>query len=196
MPVLSLACHLPHNTPHIPSRCNNEQTPKQTKAINDSYIYINISCKCDTNRAGHFTLDAYASRPVACIIYVDYHTQGMYTWNRRHHDDVLKWKHFPRYWPFARGIHRLPVNSLHKDQWRGALMFSFICAWIIGWVNNREAGDLKHQRAHYDVIAMLILMARQLKFVFYVNSIPWNLASFRDGFSIKTIPSPLHRSVP
>ena len=22
------------------------------------------------------------------------------------HDDVIKWKHFPRYWPFARGIHR------------------------------------------------------------------------------------------
>ena len=66
MPVLSLACHLPHNTPHIPSRYNNEQTTKQTKAINNSYIYINISCKCDTNRAGHFTLDAYASRPVAC----------------------------------------------------------------------------------------------------------------------------------
>ena len=69
MPVLSLACHLPHNTPHIPSRYNNEQTTKQTKAINNSYIYINISCKCDTNRAGHFTLDAYASRPVACPIY-------------------------------------------------------------------------------------------------------------------------------
>ena len=67
MPVLSLACHLPHNTPHIPSRYNNEQTTKQTKAINNSYIYINISCKCDTNRAGHFTLDAYASRPVACL---------------------------------------------------------------------------------------------------------------------------------
>ena len=66
MPVLSLACHLPHNTPHIPSRYNNEQTTKQTKAIDNSYIYINISCKCDTNRAGHFTLDAYASRPVAC----------------------------------------------------------------------------------------------------------------------------------
>ena len=66
MPVLSLACHLSHNTPHIPSRYNNEQTTKQTKAINNSYIYINISCKCDTNRAGHFTLDAYASRPVAC----------------------------------------------------------------------------------------------------------------------------------
>ena len=68
MPVLSLDCHLPHNTPHIPSRYNNEQTTKQTKAINNSYIYIHILCKCDTNCAGHFTLDAYALRPVACII--------------------------------------------------------------------------------------------------------------------------------
>ena len=22
------------------------------------------------------------------------------------HDDVIKWRHFPRYWPFVRGIHR------------------------------------------------------------------------------------------
>ena len=29
----------------------------------------------------------------------------------------------------------------HKGQWRVALMFSLICAWINGWVNNREAGD-------------------------------------------------------
>ena len=42
----------------------------------------------------------------------------------------------------------------HKGQWRGALMFSLICAWINGWVNNREAGDLKHHRTHYDVIVM------------------------------------------
>ena len=41
------------------------------------------------------------------------------------HDDVIKWKHFPRNWPFVRGIHRFPVNSPHKDQWRGALMFFF-----------------------------------------------------------------------
>ena len=41
----------------------------------------------------------------------------------RIHDDVIKWKHFPRYWPFARGIHRSPVNSPHKGQWRGALVF-------------------------------------------------------------------------
>ena len=53
------------------------------------------------------------------------------------HEDVIKWKHFPRYWPFVRGIHRSPVNSPHKGQWRGALMFTLICARINGWVNNR-----------------------------------------------------------
>ena len=70
------------------------------------------------------------------------------------HDDVIKWKHFPRYWPFVRGIHRPPVNSQHKGQWPGAFMFSLICAWINRWVNNREAGDLRRYRAHYDVIVM------------------------------------------
>ena len=35
-----------------------------------------------------------------------------------------------------------PVNSPHKGQWRGALMFSLICVCINNWVNNREAGDL------------------------------------------------------
>ena len=30
------------------------------------------------------------------------------------HDDVIRWKHFPRNWPFVRGIHRGPVNSPHK----------------------------------------------------------------------------------
>ena len=63
----------------------------------------------------------------------------------------MKWKHFPRYWPFVRGIHRSPVNSQHKAQWRGALMFSLICAWINGWANNHEAADLRRHRAHYDV---------------------------------------------
>ena len=46
------------------------------------------------------------------------------------HDDVIKWKQFPRNWTFVRGIHRSPVNSPHKGQWRGALMFSLICVWI------------------------------------------------------------------
>ena len=70
------------------------------------------------------------------------------------HDDVIKWKYFLRYWPFVLGIHRSPVNPPQKGQCRGALMFSLICVWINGWVNNREAGDLRRYRAHYDVIVM------------------------------------------
>ena len=68
---------------------------------------------------------------------------------------------FPRYWPFVRGIHRSPVNSQHKGQWRGALMFSLICVWINGWVNKREVGDLRRRRAHYDVIVMMQLQMVQ-----------------------------------
>ena len=71
------------------------------------------------------------------------------------HDDVIKWKHSPHYWPFVRGIHRSPVNSLHKCQWRGVLMFSLICTWINCWINNHEAGDLRRHRSHYDVIVMM-----------------------------------------
>ena len=70
------------------------------------------------------------------------------------HDDAIKWNPFPRYWTFVRGIHRSPVNSPHKGQWRGALMFSLICAWINRWVNNHEAGDLRRHRNHYDVIVI------------------------------------------
>ena len=59
-----------------------------------------------------------------------------------------------RYWPFVREIHSSPMNSPHKGQWRGALMFFFICVWINGWINNGEAGDLRRHRPHYDVIVM------------------------------------------
>ena len=70
------------------------------------------------------------------------------------HDDVIKWKHFPCQWPFVWVIHRSPVNSPHKGQWRWAVMFSLICARINDWVNNREAGDLRRHRAHYGVTVM------------------------------------------
>ena len=46
------------------------------------------------------------------------------------------------------------TGSPHKGQWRGALMFSLISARINNWVNNREAGDLRRHRGHYDVSVM------------------------------------------
>ena len=89
------------------------------------------------------------------------------------YDDVIKWKHFPRYWPFVRGIHRSPVNSPHKGQWRGALMICMICAWINGWVNTHEAGDLRRHCAHYDVFVVIFdlygLDLAQAK----IENVPW-----------------------
>ena len=70
------------------------------------------------------------------------------------HDDVIKWKHFPRNWTFVRGIHRSLVDSPHKGQWRGALMLSFICTRTNGWANNRGAGDLRRHNDHGDVNIM------------------------------------------
>ena len=68
---------------------------------------------------------------------------------KHNNDDVIKWKHFPRYWPFVRGIYQSPVNSPHKGQWHG-------------WVNNREAGDLRRHCGHYDVTVWHIWLSSSL----------------------------------
>ena len=72
----------------------------------------------------------------------------------RIHNDPIKWKYFPHYWPIGRVIHRSLVNSPQKGQWYWALMFSLICTRMNGWVNNLEAADLRCHRAHYDVTVM------------------------------------------
>ena len=88
------------------------------------------------------------------------------------HDDVIKWQHFSRYWPLVQGIHRSLVNSPHKGQWCGALMFSLICAWINCWVNNGEAGDLRCHHTHYDITVMGTHPS---------SIIAWNTKGFRKG---------------
>ena len=68
------------------------------------------------------------------------------------------WRHqmetFSALMTLCAGIHRAPVTSPLKGQWRGALMFSLICAWISGWANDREAGDLRRHCANFDDAAM------------------------------------------
>ena len=68
------------------------------------------------------------------------------------HDDVIKWKHFPRYWSFVQGSHRwIPLTKASDAElW----YFLWSAPWINSWVNNRGAGDLRCHRAHYDVIVM------------------------------------------
>ena len=90
-------------------------------------------------------------------VYIYILISSMLHWNpmslkASQHDDVIKWKYFSRYWPFARGIHRSPVYSPQKGQ----RCFLWSAHWIKGWANNRQAGNLRRHRAHYDVIVMLV----------------------------------------
>ena len=66
------------------------------------------------------------------------------------------WRHqmetFSAFLAFCAG--NSPVNSPHKGQWHGALMFSLICTWTNCWINNRDTGDLRRHCAHYDVTLM------------------------------------------
>ena len=94
--------------------------------------------------------------PVFKIRSWDYHTSSMcfigvwyMSWWRQQMEKFL------RYWHFVRGIHRSSVNSPHKDQWRGALMFSLIYAWTNSRANNGDTCDLRRHRTHYDVIVMV-----------------------------------------
>ena len=70
------------------------------------------------------------------------------------HDDIIKWKHFPRYLPSVMEIRRSPVDSPHKGQWCGALMFSFMCSWTKGSTNSPNATDLRRHSAHCVIIVM------------------------------------------
>ena len=120
------------------------------------YVIIRGLCLCLSQRTQNFWWTYWILLILLChqSIYSSNSVTGL-------HNDVIKWKHFLRYWPFVRGIHRSPVNSTHKGQWRKALMFSLICVWINGWVSNRKAGDLRRYRTHYDVIVMIAKMAEQ-----------------------------------
>ena len=111
-------------------------------------------CPCSALTSKPLPMESRSSsRPILCQ---SSSKENGTSWSgtQTEHDDVIKWKHFPRYWPFMRGIHRSRVNSSHKGQWLWALMFSLICAWINGWVNNGDAGDLRRNRTHYDVTVM------------------------------------------
>ena len=91
------------------------------------------------------------------------------------HDDVIKWKHFPRYWSFVRGINPSPVSSLTK-----ASDAEFWCIFDMRskkniWINTRDAGDLRRYRAHYDVTVMYIIQT----FGKMTEGISWKLAALK-----------------
>ena len=111
------------------------------------------------------------------------------------HDDVIKWKRFPRYWPFVRGIHRSPVNSPHKGRWRWALMFCSNYAWnkllskqSLCWWFKTPSGSLwrqcnlwcKHDQSTkvhtcYSVLALIWQLRLYQIWWHHMASCPWPL---------------------
>ena len=72
------------------------------------------------------------------------------------HDEVIKWKHFRRFWPFVclgGGGGGKPVTGGFPSQMPVTLNVDVFCGmrWTNGWANNRDAGDFRRHGAHYDV---------------------------------------------
>ena len=117
------------------------------------------SCKGQAYK-GH--LEAQINRDTIVTSSLKFYPKKMASYIIQWHDDIIKWKHFLRYWPFVWGIHRSPVNSPHKGQWRGALMFSLICAWLNEWTIVRlviwdATALIMTSLKCYDVIAQVLL---------------------------------------
>ena len=113
-------------------------------------IYVSALLRLFSMRLGH---KQWHGRTIANeVVLKDSDKMDHYLYG---HDDVIKWKHLPRHWPFVWGIHRSPVNSPHKGQWRRALRFPLICAWTNIWANNGNASELRRHRAHYDIAVMV-----------------------------------------
>ena len=106
-----------------------------------TYVFLNVFSKC------LYLLHVFVS--LQDIKFNDKYTSP---WWRN--------QHYLCYWTFVREIHRSPVNSPHKGQWRGALMFSLIYTWTKGWVNNLDDGDVRRHCAHCDITAMLNVPVR------------------------------------
>ena len=101
---------------------------------------------------GHAALVAITGTTILVAYFMSNHATDL-----KIHYEVNRWQHFPRYLTFVMGIHWSPVDSPHKGQWRGTLMFSLICARTNGSASNRGTGDLRRHHADYDVTVMWVI---------------------------------------
>ena len=98
-----------------------------------------------------------------------------------YHDDIIKWKHFRRYRPRVREIQWSLVNTAHKGQGRGALIFSLIYTWTNAWVRNQDAGGLKHHHAHYHISIMTCNSWYTyvcVRFIWNIRTLKWEVLDY------------------
>ena len=87
--------------------------------------------------------------PLLTQVYASNAVTWSYVYSSLHHMET-----FSAFLALGAGNSPVPVNSLHKGQWRRALIFSLIYARINDWVNDREAADLRRHCGHYDANVM------------------------------------------
>ena len=122
-------------------RLNNDNTMNEGRGI-EIWMHTN-----------HLLCGAFRINGPSCVMRIIYvvfivnlnkNSSGLW-WSsceptEKFHEGVIKWKHFLSYWLFVRGSHQSPVDSPHKGQWRGVLMFSLMYDWRNNW-----AKWLRHQ---------------------------------------------------
>ena len=98
--------------------------------------------------------------------------------DRTHHDDVIKWKNFPPYWPFVREIYR--SQEIPRKRTGDAERFYLTFAWA----NNRDVGDLRRHRAHYDVTVMITHSTCSFSNQEDQHQIPWSVFFMCDDWRL------------
>ena len=77
------------------------------------------------------------------------------------HDDVINWKHFPRYWPFARRFRWIPFTKASDVE-----LWCFLWSASEQTEQNWDAGDLRRHSTHYDVTVMYNLFFSHALYIF------------------------------
>ena len=102
-----------------------------------------------------------------------------------------RWRQDLYYWPFVRGIHRLPVDSLTKDQKRGDLVIYFMLVWTSWWTNTRATTWRSgYVSAMLSKIETLWNVCKQF-FSCTAQSLQWYQGSFTKALKCHHLPDPV-----
>ena len=139
----------------LPRRCNPELLKTTQNRQNDNHLILNIEKRLLLECWKHAFYEQICQTKEGHWITRNF----SYTSAANQFVRMTWWRHqmepFSALLALCAGNSPVPLNSPHKGQWRGGLMFSLIFAWINDWVNNREAGDLRRHRGQYDVNVMI-----------------------------------------
>ena len=104
------------------------------------------------------------------------------------HDDVIKWKHFPRYWPFVRGIHRPGEFSAQRSVPRSFSVFFDLRLnerlskqWWGWWFETLSRSLWRHRNESTFSIFTLVTIIISCSYLIWMSKIHisgiWSMAS-------------------